>query len=53
MKTFLGFLHLEKYDVAGLTTRLVAATNRRLGAELVHDVLIQDFTFISREQNER
>ena len=49
----LDFLHLEKYDVAGLTSRLVAATNRRLGAELVHDVLIQDFTFISKEENER
>ena len=49
----LDFLHLEKYDVTGFTTRLVAATNRRLGAELVHDVLIQDFTFISKEENER
>ena len=49
----LDFLHLEKYDVTGLTGRLVAATNRRLGAEIVHDVLIQDFTFISKEENER
>ena len=49
----LDFLHLEKYDVAGLTGRLVGATNRRLGADIVHDVLIQDFTFISKEENER
>ncbi len=49
----LDFLHLEKYDVGGLTTKLVAATNKRLGEEIVHDVLIQDFTFISKEASER
>ena len=49
----LDFLHLEKFDINGLTTRLVAATNKRLGADIVHDVLIQDFTFISKEENER
>ncbi len=49
----LDFLHLDKYDINGFTGRLVAATNKRLGAEIVHDVLIQDFTFISKEENER
>jgi hypothetical protein len=49
----LDFLHLEKYDVTGLTTQLVAATNRRLGEQIVHDVLIQDFSFISKEASER
>ena len=49
----LDFLHLDKYDIAGFTGRLVAATNKRLGADIVHDVLIQDFTFISKEENER
>ena len=49
----LDFQHLDKYDVNGLLTRLAAATNRRLGVAVVHDVLIQDFTFISREENER
>ena len=49
----LDFLHLEKYDINGFTARLVAATNARLGSAIVHDVLIQDFTFISREENER
>ncbi len=49
----LDFLHLDKYDINGFTGRLVAATNRRLGAEIVHEVLIQDFTFISKEENER
>ena len=49
----LDFLHLEKYDIDGFTKHLVLATNRRLGVELVHDVLVQDFTFISKEENER
>lgn len=49
----LDFLHLERYDVNGFTRRLVAATNKRLDAAVVHDVLIQDFTFISKEENER
>ena len=49
----LDFLHLEKYDIDGFTGRLVAAANKRLGADIVHDVLIQDFTFISKEENER
>ena len=49
----LDFLHLNKYDITGFTKRLVTATNTRLGAEVVHDVLIQDFTFISKEENER
>ncbi len=49
----LDFRHLAKYDIDGFTKRLVAATNKRLGGDLVHDVLIQDFTFISKEENER
>ena len=39
--------------MTGLRGRRAAAPTRGLGAELVHDVLIQDFTFISREENER
>lgn len=49
----LDFLHLDKYDINGLTKHLVVATNKRLGADIVHDVLIQDFTFISKEENDR
>ena len=49
----LDFLHLDKYDINGLTKRLIKTTNERLGTDLVHDVLIQDFTFISKEENER
>lgn len=49
----LDFLHLEKYDVGALTTHLVEVANKRLGANVVHDVLIHDFTFISKEENDR
>lgn len=49
----LDFQHLEKYDVNKLTAHLVSATNQRLGMNLVHDVLVQDFTYISKEENER
>jgi hypothetical protein len=48
----LDFLHLDKYDISGLTSYLVAATNKRLGMDVVHDVLVQDFTFVSKEQAE-
>lgn len=49
----LDFLHLAKYDVNALTAHLIAATNKRLGADIVHDILIQDFTFISKEDSVR
>ena len=49
----LDFLHLDKYDIGGLTKRLVVATNARLGEDVVHDVLVQDFTFISKEENDK
>ena len=49
----LDFLHLDKYDISGLTKRLVADTNARLGETIVHDVLVQDFTFISKEENDQ
>ncbi len=49
----LDFEHLDKYDITALTKRLVAATNARLGEDVVHDVLVQDFTFISKEENDR
>lgn len=46
----LDFLHLEKYDLGALTKYLVQATNKRLGAELVRDVLVQDFSFVAKDQ---
>lgn len=44
----LDFNNLKKYDVAGLTTRLVDSTNTRIGAPLIKDVLIVDFSYIPK-----
>jgi hypothetical protein len=48
----LDFSHLERYDINKLTKHLVQATNERLGANLVKSVLIQDFTYFSKEETE-
>ena len=48
----LDFTHLEKYDINKLTKHLVEATNERLGTSLIKSVLIQDFTYFSKEETE-
>ncbi len=48
----LDFAHLEKYDIAKLTSHLVKATNERLGADVIKAVLIQDFTYFSKQETE-
>jgi len=48
----LDFSHLEKYDINKFTKHLVQATNERLGSNLVKSVLIQDFTYFSKEETE-
>jgi hypothetical protein len=44
----LDFENLKKYDIGGLTTHLVDATNARLGAPVVKDVLIADFSYVPK-----
>jgi hypothetical protein len=48
----LDFTHIEKYDINKLTTHLVQATNERLGANVVKAILIQDFTYFSKQETE-
>jgi len=48
----LDFKHLDKYDINKLTTLLKQKTNERLGENLIKEVLIQDFTFISKQGTE-
>jgi hypothetical protein len=48
----LDFAHLERYDINKFTKHLVQSTNERLGANLVKSVLIQDFTYFSKEETE-
>ena len=45
----LDFHNLSKYDLVRFTSHLVAATNDHLGAPLVKDVLIEQFSYISRD----
>ncbi len=42
------FNHLEKYDVAALTKDLVKKVNQRLGAEIVKDILIEQFNYVPK-----
>lgn len=48
----LDFAHLEKYDINKLTSHLVRSTNERLGADVIKTVLIQDFTYFSKQETE-
>ena len=43
--------HVEKYDIAQLTHRLVETTNARLGAPLIKDVLIENFSYVNKDVN--
>jgi hypothetical protein len=49
----LDFHKLEKYDLAKFTAHLVEATNTHLGAPLIKDVLIEQFSYISRDTMDR
>lgn len=44
----LDFENLKKYDVGSLTAHLVEATNARLGAAAIKDVLIADFSYVPK-----
>lgn len=42
--------HVEKYDLQKLTAQLVKSTNDRLGAQLIKDVLIDNFSYIDKDE---
>jgi flagellar basal body-associated protein FliL len=46
--TTLDFHHLERYDVSGLTKKLVARVNQRLHMPVVKDVLVQELNFFPK-----
>jgi hypothetical protein len=46
----LDFRHLEKYDMTGLTAELKKMLNEKLGEGMVADVLIQDFSYMPKDQ---
>lgn len=47
------FNHLEKYDVQALTKDLVEKVNRRLGGDVVKDVLIEQFNYVPKRDISR
>jgi hypothetical protein len=42
--------HIERYDLAALTTKLKETANSRFGVALLQDVLVQQFTYVSKEE---
>lgn len=42
----LDFRHLEKYDLPALTRSLVEKVNRRLGGEIIKDILVDEFAYV-------
>jgi hypothetical protein len=46
----LDFRHLDKYDIVGLTKQIPIAMNEKLGVGMVRDVLIQDFSYMPKDQ---
>ena len=46
----LDFRHLEKYDLGALTQRIAEVVNERFKAELLKDVLVEQFSYISSDE---
>ena len=45
----LDFRNLERYDLTKFTAHLVESTNTHIGQPLIKDVLIQNFSYISKD----
>jgi hypothetical protein len=46
----IDFEHLERFDLASLTKNLATAVNARFGTDIVQDVLVEQFTFITKDE---
>jgi hypothetical protein len=46
----IDFEHLERFDLASLTKNLATAVNTRFGADILQDVLVEQFTFITKDE---
>lgn len=51
--TSVDFRHLDKYDIGALTRSLVAKVNQRLGADIVKEVLVDQFIYVPRSDISR
>lgn len=45
----LDFRHLQKYDINKLTRSLIRQTNRKLKGQVIKDILVREFNFVSKE----
>ena len=46
----IDFDHLDRFDLASLTTKLKEDANKRFGMDLLQDVLVQQFTFVTKDE---
>ncbi len=46
----LDFRHLDKYDINALTSQIKTVVNEKLGRGLIKDVLVQDFSYMPKDQ---
>ena len=42
--------HLERFDIASLTEKIRTDVNARFGADLIQDMLVEQFTFVSKDE---
>ena len=46
----LDFRQLEKYDLPGLMTAIRERVNQRLEAEVIQDVLVEEFNYLAKDE---
>jgi hypothetical protein len=46
----IDFSHLDRYDLDGLKKTIVQNVNARFGANIVEDMLVEQFTYVSKEE---
>jgi hypothetical protein len=46
----IDFENLERFDLASLTKNLATAVNTRFGSDILQDVLVEQFTFITKDE---
>ena len=51
--TSLDFQHLEKYDINKLTRNLIQQVNTKLKGDLIKDVLVDEFNYISKQDAQK
>jgi hypothetical protein len=49
----LDFRKLARYDLSILTTAIKQRVNERMRADIVQDVMVEDFNYVSREEFQR